>query len=167
MALSPDNDPTVHDLRADRRTRRAKAQEDDADDTADVHIDPLLIQKEYIMLPGQLAHRNAAFAVAYEDYLESDLEYDRITARLRIFYREVIEAEGGKSTEGAIKDRVETDQRWINAKLNRIDAEVTMVQAKGKVEALRAKKDMLVSVGAHIRAELGGDPSLRDRHKDE
>ena len=128
-----------------------------------VCIDPVLIRDEYIRLPQQLSRAGMIYAAAHGNYLEADLAYDRTTAQMRIWHREHLESVGTRATEGAVKDAVENDQRWIDAKMNRISAEIERARAKAHVDAMHAKKDMLVSLGAHIRQELGNDPTIRNR----
>jgi hypothetical protein len=46
-----------------------------------------------------------------------------------------------------------------------IDAEDARGRAAGMVDALVAKKEMLISLGADLRSEKEGDPSIRDRQR--
>ncbi len=52
---------------------------------------------------------------------------------------------------------------YRQARLRLIDATERKEQAQVMVDAVAAKKDMLVSLGADLRAEKEADPSIRDR----
>ena len=44
------------------------------------------------------------------------------------------------------------------------DADGRRLKLQGVLDAVRTKKDMLVSLGASMRAEMQGDPSIRAAH---
>lgn len=125
-----------------------------------VQIDPLLLKDEFAKLPGQLAHYNELFAQALRKYLRAERRRKETFARLYLEKRESAEE---KLSEGMIKAMVESDEEYEQACLHEIDTEVDKAKLWGICEAIRAKKDALISIGAHVRAELGGDPFLRDR----
>jgi len=116
-----------------------------------------------VRLPADLAHWNARFADAYEAFLEADLAFDKMESRLAVEHREELLAMGSKATEAAVREAVQTDPRWSQARMARIDAEVDKVRARGVVDAILAKKDMLISLGAHVRQEIDNNPTLREQ----
>lgn len=122
-----------------------------------VEIEPLALQEEFIRVPSDLAHWNERYAHTLRSYLLAKAEVKELEARLSLEYRETLE----KPTERAIETSVDADSRMVEARLRLIEAEVAKVRTDGVLEAIRAKRDALVSLGAHIRAELQGDPSLR------
>jgi hypothetical protein len=130
-------------------------------------IDPVMLRDEYIRLPADLASWNARQALAQEAFMEADLALDRTEARLSIEWREGMTADNAKVTEGTVKERVRCDQKYVDARMAVIEAEVELARVKGVVQAILAKKEMLISLGAHVRAELN-DPKIRqqaaDRH---
>ena len=131
-----------------------------------VAIEPLAIEEEFIRLPADLAYRNEMYASAYRRFLVAKHEADRTYSRLMMEHRATLEASNDKRpTEGAIKASVENDPDWDLAQRRLIDAEVGKISAYGVVDAIRTKRDALISIGAHIRAEMGGDPSTRARHR--
>lgn len=129
-------------------------------------IDPLDMKSEYIKLPAHLAHWNARLADATENELTADLAFDRTESHLYLELREQLVAEGQKATEAMVTHRVQTDQRWVDAKMRLIEAEVELVRVKGVVTAIHAKREMLVSLGAHVRKEMEHDPTLRQASRD-
>lgn len=130
-----------------------------------VAIDPVLVREEYVRLPADLATWNARLVAATERYLEADLVVDRTTARLTIEHRERLLACGEKATEAQVKAHVESDERWISARMDRIEAEVEKLRVRGVVDAVLTKRDMLISLGATIRQELH-DPRIRRQARD-
>ena len=129
-----------------------------------VSIDAVLIRQEYIDLPAHLAWWNTKYAAAFEDDLTAKLELETCEARLRIEWRERLREDPtvSKPTEAMIAERVSDDQRYITARLTYIDAESKKARCRGVVDAIQAKRDMLTSLGAHIREELRSNPALRD-----
>jgi len=130
-----------------------------------VSVEPLAINEEYVELPAALAYWNARYADALREHLKAKMVLDRTEAKLRIECREMLAAEG-KVTESMIDAAVERHPDIEIAKLTSIEAEVEKVRISGVAEAVRAKKDMLISLGATMRAEMDGDPSIRKQHND-
>ena len=54
------------------------------------------------------------------------------------------------------------DDRYHSAKVHAIECEATHASLKSRCMALAAKKDMVQSLGAQIRVEMGYDPAVRD-----
>lgn len=125
-----------------------------------VAVDQLLLKDEFSKLPSDLAHYNEQFAEALRTFLRCERRRKETFARLYIETREAAEE---KMSEAMLKATVESDEEYEQACQNEIAAEVSKARLWGMCEAIRAKKDALISIGAHVRAELGGDPSLRDR----
>jgi hypothetical protein len=130
-----------------------------------VKIEPLALQEEFVRLPSDLAYWNARYADAQRTFLVRKLELDQLNARLRIELRERLLVTESKVTESMVDSRVELDDRYGNARLAMVEAEADKMHKYGAVDALRAKRDMLVSLGAHVRAEMQHDPQLRDESR--
>ncbi len=128
--------------------------------------DPSLIQEEYIRLPADLATWNARYAEASEAYLEADTAFDYLCAQLSVEWRESFHDAGMKATEAGIKEKVESDRRYVNARRKRNMAEVEKMRMRGVVDAICAKRDMCISLGAFIRQELN-DPRIRQEMADQ
>jgi hypothetical protein len=136
-----------------------------------VGIDDLQINDEFKRLPQLIVHANARLSAALHRYLVADLDYDRTKAERFIWWREFLSEEARedktvKVTEASITERVTTDPLYFEARMARIEAEAHHVRCKGLVTALLAKKDALVSIGAGLRAEMEGAPSIRRQHRD-
>lgn len=127
-------------------------------------IDPLCIQEEYVRLPADLAYWNQKYAIAFRAWARARLSRKRLEAVLAIEHREQFAVDGRKATEGMVTAAVETDDRLEAAAAFEVEAEVEKVRLWGVLDAVRAKKDMLVSIGAHVRAEMNSDPTVRAQH---
>jgi hypothetical protein len=131
-----------------------------------VSIEPLLLEEEFSSIPAHLARYNHLYAQAYETFLLAKAAYDQTYSGASIKIREDATEDGKKKpTEGTINALIEVDDDVIEARLRMIKAEVEKVRLWGVLDALRAKKDALISIGAHIRAEMGGNPSVREQHR--
>ena len=126
-----------------------------------VTIEPAVIQEEYVRLPGDLAYWGAQYAAAYKDWQEAKVQRELVTAQLTAEHRVALEAKSKRVTVGEVEAAVTLDQRWVEAKGVEIRAETEKIEVQHVVEALRAKRDMLVSLGAHYRMEMENDPVIR------
>jgi hypothetical protein len=140
-----------------------------------VAIDQRNIQAEYCSLPSALSlwifrrveatkrHRLAELEL---EVLEENTKIDTRAANQQAV-RESIHDEKGKPTiKGATVDEIDalvaTNPMVVKAKREVIDAAEKKERCAGMVEALIAKRDMLIQCGSDIRAEKKGDPSIRD-----
>ncbi len=121
------------------------------------------IQGEYERLPGQLARALGVYADAAKDVLRLECEVKRVYAEVYLRTKVVLQGRTPKATESVVEATVESTKMYNAACMSLVEAQGRKLKANTEVEALRAKKDMLISLGAHIRAELGGDLSLRER----
>lgn len=129
-----------------------------------VKIEPLALEEEFVRLPGDLAYWNGRFADLYCYWQERKQVTDQLCRVLSIQYRESLAVNTkGRVTIGEVEEQVVLNADYKDAKSKEIQAEVEKIRVQGVVEAIRAKKDMLVSLGAHMRAEMGGDLSVRSQ----
>ena len=138
-----------------------------------VDIEPMALEQEYQRVPSDLAYWNERYARALKVHLTCKAGEKTYEAYLKIEHREALHAarEGEKSgsgrvTESMVEAAVLTDPRYQKFQDERVNAEVEKVRIAGILDALRAKKDMLVSLGAHVRQEMEGDPVVRAAHAD-
>lgn len=154
-----DNDPE----QLEREARLASLNDDYLRSCVD--IDPLRINDEYIRIPGDLAYWNQQYADALRVFLQAKVDLGTIRAKLQPAIRQALLVAGGKTTESQVEAAIDSNQTYIDAQNALIDAEVAKNEQYGKLDAIRSKKEMLVSLGAQLRAELEGDPSLREQHR--
>ena len=129
-------------------------------------IYPETLQEEYVRLPADLAYWSARFADALREFLRLKLKADRMEAQVRIEHRERLSTGGGKVTESMVDAAVETDPRLHEAQDAALVAECEKVRLYGVLDSIRAKRDMLQSLGAQVRAEMEHDPITRARVAD-
>jgi hypothetical protein len=130
-----------------------------------VNIDDLLLDQEFIKLPAQLAYYTAQYADSVRSYLMSKLTVE--TSRARAHLRLKAEAELGakKLTVADLDAMTSIDPDYIDAAMELIETDVQRQKLRGIVEAVTAKKDMLQSLGAKLRAEMQGDPMVRNEQR--
>lgn len=125
-------------------------------------IEPMCIQEEYVRLPGDMSYWNERYAHSYRRWLEVKI------AREQIYYRVWREAQDqlimsgkGKVTLAEVEAGVVQDPSYTQIEMEKAQCEGDKVLLAGIMECLRAKKEMLISLGAHLRMEMGGDPMIR------
>lgn len=126
-----------------------------------VAINPGMVRDEFIEFPSQLSAFGSRYADAISDAAAKAEGLEDIEAEV---YLELRSGKGGDKslTEATIKAMVRKDPRVRMARELYLQAEATKARFKHKVmDPLYAKRDMLISLGAHQRAELVGDPLLR------
>jgi len=126
-----------------------------------VQIEPLALQEEYIRVAPDLAYFNERYSRALERSMIAKLAVDQTEARLQIAVRQALLNTSQKITEALVEASVTTHEDMTTAREEQIQADVEKSRLHGVLDAIRTKRDMLVSLGAHVRSELQGDPSLR------
>ncbi len=130
-----------------------------------VKIEPLAIQEEFVRIPMDLAYWNARYARALKNYLMSKIEVDVMYARLEPEIRQALINAGAKVTEAQVKSAIESNEDYIAVRRDQVNAEVEKNELFGCLDAIRSKKEMLISLGAHLRAEMEGDPTIREHNR--
>jgi hypothetical protein len=127
-------------------------------------IEPLYLEEEFVRLPADIAFWTERYAQAYHYALDRELYRKTMYGKLYSEHSTAL-AVGRVGARGPsvelIKAAVEQDPMYIAACQEENNAESAKVRLYGVVEALRAKKDALVSIGAQRRAEMSGDPMIR------
>ncbi len=139
---------------------KKKIEEDQPDDMFE--IDPLDVNDSFIKLPAQVARANAQHADAYRTFLVAKRNVDHTFATVYLAKRDAAE---GKTTEAYLKSLIETDEDYCAAVEQLTNADARLKRLNGVCDALRTKRDALISVGANMRAEMQGDPSIREQHR--
>lgn len=126
-----------------------------------VRIDELQLDDAFKNVPGDLAFWNARAASAVEQYLLEKHELKVVEAGLWLKNRKLTEDVKPRPTEKDLVAMMHEHPDWVSASLRLCSADASKSRAFGFAEAVRAKKDMLQSVGAMMRAEMSGDPVVR------
>lgn len=125
-------------------------------------IDILDLQTEFVRLPGELARQNEEVADCMRVYLQCKRNKEALHSALYLRFRESHSSETKRVTEAFVEALIDNDPLYAKACGDLIEAEVDLKRAQGRAEALRAKKDALVSIGAHMRAEMSHLSIRRD-----
>lgn len=131
-----------------------------------IQIVPEALEEEFIRVPADIAYWNERHSVALRQHLEAKIERERIQGELLTDpeFAEELEARlGKKPTVDQLKGGMTTSRRYITARLAEASAEAERARLRGCVEAVASKRDMLISLGAHVRLEMQHDPVLRSR----
>lgn len=115
-----------------------------------IDIDPLELEEHFRRLPAELAYYNSQYADAYARQLDAKRKLDRAHADT---YHLVLDS-GKKMTVQAINAAIEEDEMYTQARKEFTDAEADKQRLRGKVDVVLAKKEMLISLGAHMRSEM-------------
>lgn len=128
-----------------------------------VTIEPMAIQEEFIAVPAHLAYWNSQYAAAFESHIMHKLAREQMYRALYgAYHAQLVSERGGKApTISDVDSRVEPDSRMVEARREEALAEAEKVRLQGICEAVRAKRDMVISLGAHMRAEMAGNPLIR------
>ncbi len=146
-------------------------------------IDPLALQDEFLELPSSIARvaslhasaigealraeirekKHAALAMAAAlDALESEAESDHLR---KVAVAKASKAEAPKykaPTVDQVKARAALNAQWLAAQEDEAQAQVRRAVARGNLDAIMAKRDALIQLGATERAEMEWDPVVRD-----
>jgi len=117
-------------------------------------IVPEGVKEEYIRMAPAIARATEEYSEALGASLEAKNVRDETYAAL---YQEICGDSDKKPSEGFIKNSILTVQTYQDACRAYNAAEVLKSRLMGDLEGLRTKKDMLVSLGAHVRIEMQAD----------
>lgn len=115
----------------------------------DNQIDTSNLQVEFREFPSTLFAWGEAGADAALDYELSNSVYEETRASLYL----KIKSSGDKVTEKHLEALIDTDPSVKEALLKSFAAKRDLDTMKNYVESLRAKKDMLIQLGADARKE--------------
>lgn len=126
-----------------------------------IDINEARLNDEFIKMPAAIAYWANEHANKVADYQHAKLNKDQTYARLFTKYHAKLLDEKERPTEKKVDAAIELDHEMYQAQVALLTAEREKNHVAGIMEAVRTKRDMLVSLGANYRAELQGDPSLR------
>jgi hypothetical protein len=135
-----------------------------------VYIDQADIGREFIELPAKIAYWGERYAQAVKAYLEAYAERKRVFGELMCDPLLVGDLEndlGKKPTAEQTKGRVLNEDRYKLAVMLEASTEAERERLRSMLNALSAKRDALVSLGASTRIEMQRDPLIRDPNSDD
>lgn len=124
-------------------------------------IEPSNVKQEFVRLPGYFASFGERAAEALREHLVAKHNVKRTEARLFLAFKSAsdeMKAEEGKSrgagySEKQIEALVQTHPEMALAQDRFIRAEAAKAKAYAHLDAVRAKRDALVSITGHVRDE--------------
>lgn len=122
---------------------------------------PEAIKEEFTRAPADVAYWGERYAEAVKAFMEAEQERKRVYAYTHVTLKSVAYATGTKITVDDLNAQVELDPQYQAAKMFEIEREAAKLAAKVRFDAVLTKRDMLVSLGAHIRAEVAPDSMSR------
>lgn len=133
-----------------------------------VRIEPEAINDEYVRVPSDLSYWSEMHANTYREWQLAKFAREQEWGSAVTRSRAMLNSERGvASGRGPTVDQVDAhainDADYVKAKRDEVYLEAETKRLLGMVDAIRTKRDMLVSLGAHIRAELEHDPLIRER----
>lgn len=131
-----------------------------------VNIEPTAIQEEYSALPGDLHYWAAQVSDRNEvlDNLEDDLRAFEARTELHII-TEATKAGVKPPPEAVRQAQVRVDPFWKLTVRAISKARRDKADAQAVLDAIKAKKEMLISLGATQRLELEREALIRDRQR--
>lgn len=123
------------------------------------------ISGEYMRVPGDLAYFVKKYAEAEYAYLAAKAEVDRQKGGAYERARKDLEEDPDvkKATEKMVEARAANDALLVGALEDLAFASSQRKLFDGYVDAVKTKRDMLISLGAHMRKERDAEPMIRDR----
>jgi len=131
-----------------------------------IKIDPLDLQIQFAEYSAHLAYWGARMVEAERDFQYADKNYDEVVSKTSLILREQLTKDGKKPTEATIEAATHLDPEVSKARQDRIESDARMRRLKTDLEAVRSKRDMLMMMGAQIRAEIQADPRIKDQMAD-
>lgn len=131
-----------------------------------VSVYPETLNEEYVRVGADMAYWGHKYASARKAVLEARAALKKFTAKLYLDTRERLAKAGTKVTEALLDAEVESSQLLLDQRLRLAEAEYDCDRVEGVLDAIRGKKDMLVSLGATQRAEMDSDPITRSDRRE-
>lgn len=120
----------------------------------DLHIDSTDLSEEIVKQPSLYAYYAERLSEAIRKLKDYELQVEVFEAALDRQIRDKALAKREKMTEPQVVARMKSNDTWINHKKKVHELSAAADQIKGIVEAMRQKKDMLVTISANARQEL-------------
>ncbi|PCJ25638.1 MAG: hypothetical protein COA94_06055 [Rickettsiales bacterium] len=155
--------PTIHDWQVEAYLHES------------VSLDRTDLNREFARVSSDLAYWGEKYAQAERCHAEAKAEHEQVQARLYRQVRAVLEADAAakasaaptkkapaRVTDSHVESEVVLTADYAVAYQEVIDCESAKTRVRMIIEAVKTKRDMLVSLGAQLRAELRGEPHIKD-----
>lgn len=128
-----------------------------------VRIVPEAIQEEYVRTPSDVSYWSEQHALVYREWQLAKFTREQEWGAAVTRARAELASFGGKATVDAVEAEAINDRKFVKAKRDELTLEGEKVRLAGMMEALRTKRDMLVSLGAHLRTEMEQNILIKER----
>jgi len=134
---------------------------------ASVSVDDTNLNGEFVKLSSAYAYYSAEYADAVDKEAKAKFLVKKTYAERYLFLREDLQNAGVKVTEAILDSHVQIDTLYQQAYMLHIEAQTNKTEVWGILEALKVKRDSLITIGANMRAERDSSISLNNRIDDE
>lgn len=118
---------------------------------------------EYERFSADLFYWHTRLALADEQEGLAELDKRATEGALYETFRTELEVvHGKKPSEKMVEHAVRSSDAYGEAYQGLLTARRRKTRLRGLIDAMHAKRDMLISLGAQLRAEMQGDPTIRD-----
>lgn len=119
-----------------------------------LHIDEARIREHFVEIPAQIAFAGNCCAMLGREATKRNYTYKQQRAALKERLRAEAGMKGERMTESRLDAMVESDGGLANWYDSYLHAQEEYELSKAHLEGLRAKRDMLINLGAHLRTEM-------------
>lgn len=123
-----------------------------------ISIDLVDLNDEFVRVPADISYWNGQLADATRIAMTAKLDLDRAKAQLFTTIR-ASKVDNKQPSIDTVNAQVDADQDIYDLELDYILKEAERLRARGAVDAVSAKRDMIQSLGAKLRAEMRSDPT--------
>jgi hypothetical protein len=133
-----------------------------------IEFDEFNLNEEFTNFAGRHADWGAMYARAYKRSKvakhNSEIAWSKAFLKLQA---EANTQSGKKPTVETLKAQTTIDEEYVEAYRIYVLADAEREKLKVFLDAIESKRDMMRSLGAKFRAEMSGDPAVRDYIRDE
>ena len=133
------------------------------DTNSELTIDLDNLREEFCRAAANVDWSHTLAAQAEADVQETKDELERVRCRLSGFHRALLKGQDVKPTEQILEEQIVKSTDYIVAQRNYVEAIKRKGVQKGTALAYLKKADMLVSLGALVRAEMNLLPTIRNQ----
>ena len=130
--------------------------------TRDTSVNRDDLQGEFTEQSGLTYFYSAKHAEAARQEMRAKRNLELVSAKLDSEYRQEARDSKEKVTEPVIANRIKSDDRYSEAFNVHADSALILNLAKGAMNAMANKRDMLIQLGASERQEIKGSLRLHE-----
>lgn len=121
------------------------------------------IENDLMQISARTAFWGAVLAERTEAYLNAEHQRKLVESREFLKFK-AKEGDGKRMTVDELASKVKETSDYNDARVTEIKAEASMMKARAVCDAMRAKREALMTLGNFRIQEMKSDPALRDDH---